>query len=92
MENLIYDNTPGEEEIADNVKYIYSEAYGLAGTDTFKLYLPGTPVSELTEEEYFWVRWANGHDGQEDTEEKLTIQVIVNEAEEYAMYAEVYDR
>lgn len=46
MEDLTYENTPGEEEIADNMKYIYDEAYGLAGCDTFKVYLPGTRAYE----------------------------------------------
>ena len=26
------------------VKYIYTDVYGLEGTDTFKVYLPGAPV------------------------------------------------
>ena len=56
MENLTYEETPGKEEIADGVKYIYTDVYGLEGTDTFKVYLPGAPVSDLSEEEYFWVR------------------------------------
>ena len=29
MENLTYDETPGKEEIADGVKYIYTDVYGL---------------------------------------------------------------
>ena len=37
MENLTYDETPGKEEIADGVKYIYTDVYGLEGTDTFKV-------------------------------------------------------
>ena len=85
MEDLTYENTPGEEEIADNMKYIYDEAYGLAGCDTFKVYLPGTPVRDLTDEEYQWVRWANEGDGEDA--ETLAIQVIVNEKEEFAMYS-----
>lgn len=58
MENLTYDETPGKEEIADGVKYIYTDVYGLEGTDTFKVYLPGAPVRDLSEDVYFWVRWA----------------------------------
>lgn len=86
MENLTYEETPGKEEIADGVKYIYTDAYGLEGTDTFKVYLPGAPVSDLSEEEYFWVRTAN-ENGAEESQDTLTIPVIVNEKMEYGIYS-----
>ena len=86
MEDITYDETPGKEEIADGVKYIYDTVYGLEGTDTFKVYLPGTPVSDLSEEEYFWVRWAND-DSEDGTQDTLTIPVIVNEKMEYGIYS-----
>lgn len=89
MENLTYDETPGKEEITDGVKYIYTDVYGLEGTDTFKVYLPGAPVSDLSEEEYFWVRWAND-DSEEGTQDTLKIPVIVNEKMEYGIYS--YER
>lgn len=86
MENLTYEETPGKEEIADGVKYIYTDVYGLEGTDTFKVYLPGAPVSDLSEQEYFWVSSANENnvEGAQDT---LTIPVIVNEKMEYGIYS-----
>ena len=87
MEDLSYDETPGKEEIKDQVKYIYDKAYGLEGTETFKVFLPGAPVSALTEEEYSWVQWANEDAGSTELAEKLFITVIVNEPEEIAMYA-----
>ena len=86
MENLTYEETPGKEEIADGVKYIYTDVYGLEGTDTFKVYLPGAPVSDLSEEEYFWVRTAN-ENGAEGAQDTLTIPVIVNEKMEYGIYS-----
>lgn len=86
MENLTYDETPGKEEIADGVKYIYTDVYGLEGTDTFKVYLPGAPVRDLSEEEYFWVRTAN-ENGAEGAQDTLTIPVIVNEKMEYGIYS-----
>ena len=75
MENLTYEETPGKEEIADGVKYIYTDVYGLEGTDTFKVYLPGAPVSDLSEEEYFWVRTANenGAEESQDTRRFLSL-------------------
>ena len=86
MENLTYEETPGKEEIADGVKYIYTDVYGLEGTDTFKVYLPGAPVSDLSEEEYFWVRTAN-ENGAEESQDTLTIPVIMNEKMEYGIYS-----
>ena len=93
MADISYENTPGEEEIVDKVKYIYTDVYGLEGTDTFKVYLPGTPVSELTEEVYFWVQRANrraNDDSENQTEDKLTIPIIVNEEMQYGIYS--YER
>lgn len=93
MADISYENTPGEEEIVDNVKYIYTDVYGLEGTDTFKVYLTGTPVSELSEEVYFWVQSANhpaNDDSEDQTEDKLTIPIIVNEEMQYGIYS--YER
>ena len=30
-----------KKKLADGRKYIYTDVYGLEGTDTFKVYLPG---------------------------------------------------
>ena len=90
MVDISYANTPGEEEIVDNVKYIYTDVYGLDGTDTFKVYLPGAPVSELSEEVYFWVQSANhpaNDDSEDQTADKLTIPIIVNEEMQYGIYS-----
>ena len=64
--------------------YIYTDAYGLEGTDTFRIYLPGTSKERLTEEEWFWIAVGN------ESETELTMTVIVNEPNEYAMYS--FDR
>ena len=84
LSDIAYQNTVGETEIIDSVKYVYSEAQGLTGTDTFKIYLPGTPVSDLSAEVYSWVSMAN------DNDTELTIPIIVNEAEGFGIYS--YDR
>lgn len=84
LSDIAYQNTVGETEIIDSVKYVYSEAQGLTGTDTFKIYLPGTPVSDLSAEVYSWVSLAN------DNDTELTIPIIVNEAEGFGIYS--YDR
>ena len=81
LSDIAYQNTVGETEIIDSIKYVYSEAYGLTGTDTFKIYLPGTPVSALSAEVYSWVSIAN------DNDTELTLPIIVNEAEELGIYS-----
>ena len=84
LSDISYQDTVGDTEIIDGVYYIYTEAYGLEGTDTFRIYLPGTPRERLTEEEGFWIAVEN------ENETELTMTVIVNEPNEYAIYS--YDR
>ena len=70
------ENEFGREEIKDGIKYVYSDAYGLTGTDTFLVYLEGTPVSEISEEVYYWLSMAN------DSDTELTMVALVNEGQE----------
>ena len=44
----------GNEWIDDQVRYVASDPYGIAGGDEFILYFPGTPMSELTDEGRQW--------------------------------------
>ena len=64
--------------------YVYTDVYGLEGTDTFRIYLPGTPREKLTEDEWFWIAAGN------ESETELTMTVIVNEPNEYGIYS--YER
>ena len=52
LADISYKEPVGTEEIsnADQVKYIYTGSYCLGGTDTFTIYLPGTPMEEIAEE------------------------------------------
>ena len=84
LSDISYQDTVGDTEIIDGVYYIYTDAYGLEGTDTFRIYLPGTPREKLTEDEWFWIAAGN------ESETELTMTVIVNEPNEYAMYS--FDR
>jgi hypothetical protein len=83
--DISYENELDTEEIIDNIKYCYTDAYGLTGTTKFLVYVPGTPVSTFDEEIYFWIRWSVG----EDTD-KLERPVIVNVDQEEGIYS--YDR
>lgn len=84
LADITYKEVAGEEKINDNVRYIYTDAYCLGGNDTFKIYLPGTPVDELSEEVIIWLRTFG------DIEEELAITAIVDETNGYGMYS--FDR
>ena len=84
LTDITYEEVAGEEEIIDNVRYIYTDAYCLGGNDTFKIYLPGTPVDELSEEVIIWLRTFG------DIEDELEITAIVDEANRYGIYS--FDR
>ncbi|MDZ5575216.1 hypothetical protein U1295_04190 [Enterococcus cecorum] len=50
LENLQYEKPVGSSEIKDNVKYEYTEVYGISKNTRMAIYLPGTPISALPEE------------------------------------------
>lgn len=50
LENLQYEKPVGSSEIKDNVKYEYTEAYGISKNHRMAIYLPGTPISSMPEE------------------------------------------
>lgn len=49
VENLQYEKPVGSSEIKDNVKYEYTEVYGISKNTRMAIYLPGTPISALPE-------------------------------------------
>lgn len=79
--DISYNDEVGSEEIIDNVKYIYDEAYGLTGTETFLVYFPGTPVDIFSEEVMWWITYSVGD------EEVLQTPVIVNVDQEEGIYS-----
>ncbi len=46
---------PFGEELADGFRWVYSEAYGIHGSEDVYLYLPGAPLAELPESYRSWV-------------------------------------
>jgi hypothetical protein len=68
------DNTEGEESISDDIRYVYSSAYGVDSGSTFYLYLPGTAKTSLSEECQMWVS-----DNCYDENGNLSAYVIFNE-------------
>ena len=76
----------GEAEIRDGIRYVGATPYGLEGCDELILYLPGTPVSELTEDCMFWVHVFLGFEEPEYLPEEF--YVLYNVEEEYAFVGE----
>lgn len=56
ISQIEYENEVGTEEILDEILYVYSDAYGLAGAEEILIYLPGTPIEELPEDYMIWAR------------------------------------
>ncbi len=54
IEEMNYKKEEGKEEIKEGVRYIYSDAYGLADTENILIYLSGAPLEELPEEYRSW--------------------------------------
>jgi hypothetical protein len=82
LSDISYENEPDTEEIINQLRYRYSDAYGLTGTTKFLVYFPGTPVSTFDEEIYSWIQWSI-----EDGSDVLTRPVIVNVDQEEGIYS-----
>lgn len=81
LADISYDNPIGIERISDNILWIYTGSYCLGGTDTFIIYLPGTPIGEISEEIYSWIGGMNA------STTELTRMVIVDEINQYGIYS-----
>lgn len=55
--SLEYVREPGEEEIIDGMRHIYSIAYGLNGGEEFNIFLPGIKTDDLPESYRGWVHY-----------------------------------
>jgi len=78
LTDISYKDEPGTEEILDGMKYVNTEAYFMASGDAFRIYLPGMPIGEMSEELYMWVRDYN------QSESELTMIVIADGKNELA--------
>ena len=81
IESIEYVNEPGTEEIKDEMRYKYSEAYGLENAGRILFYLPGRPLDSFSEEERSWMNLylMNNYGG------KLPMVLLCNENEEQVM-------
>ncbi len=63
VESIEVANEPGTEAIIDDIKYIYSEPYGLDNAGEILFYEPGAPVERLPES---YINWMTIYDEFED--------------------------
>lgn len=81
LSDISYKEEPGTKETIDGMLYTYTDAYCLGDNDTFTVYLPGTPLSNLSESVKIWIEYYN----QSETE--LTMLIIVDEKNDYGIYS-----
>lgn len=79
IEKLSYKQPVGTEEIKDGILYVYSDVYGLNGTEELLVYLPGMPQEELPEEYKNWVNYYLTYEGDGKT---LSFVGLYNEKEQ----------
>ena len=91
IESLKCEKEEGEEEIIDEILYIYSYPYGLDDADKLYMYLPGKDTKDFSEELQMWLFLM-------DNEKELPFYALYNENPEcgfvgYQYEAEsVYDK
>ena len=77
----------GEEWIADQIRYIASEPYGLESGTSFLLYAPDTPVEELSEDFLSW--WPGRYVmGDEEPPATLSYYGLCNVETGYGFFAQ----
>lgn len=69
----------GEEEITDDTRYVYSDAYGIYDAKEILIYLPGAPLAELPAQFLGWVHY---NDLSSVTETELPFYGLYNVAAE----------
>ena len=87
--SLEFEEEPGKEELADDVRYIYSTAYGLDGGEEFYLYLPGAKLAQLPEE---YRRWVGYYDLESTAETELPFYGLYNINEENGFSSCEYEK
>jgi len=79
---MTYKQEVGTEEVAEGLRHIYSDAYGLQDTEDILLYLPGAPLGMLPEE---LLNWVGGYVSAE--EKNLPFYAMYNEVPKCGFYS-----
>lgn len=80
IKEINYENEVGTEEISDDTKYIYSEAYGLDQAEDLYIYRPGTSIDEFSDDLLIWLHI---YDRNETDVKTTTSYVFYNKTPEY---------
>ena len=86
LTSLELKEVPGTERVADGLKLISAEAYGISGGDEFMLYSPGSPSAGLPEEFLEWVRMASAW---EEPPETLPFWGLYNLGEQAGFFTDI---
>ncbi len=78
ISEIHFEEEVDKKEIKDEIRYCYTDAYGLDGAERILIYMPGAPIAELPEEFRRWVKIGSGEKG-----ERLTFYGLYNEAQGY---------
>ena len=54
VDSLTLDDETGKESIDDDMRFVTTDPYGISEGDELLVYLPGTPVSVLNEDQRMW--------------------------------------
>lgn len=86
LTSLALKEEPGTERIVDGLKLVSAEAYGISGSDEFRLYSPGSPSAGLPEEFLEWVRMASAW---EEPPETLPFWGLYNLGEQAGFFTDI---
>lgn len=78
IQDMELEREVGETEIKDEIRYVYSEPYGLDGTDYVVFYLEGAPLSECPEKLRQWMGY---YDPTGTEETRLAMTGLYNETQ-----------
>ena len=84
IESLKCEKEEGEEEIIDEILYIYSYPYGMDDADKLYMYLPGKDTKDFSEELQMWLFLT-------DDEKELPFYALYNENPEYGFVGYQYE-
>lgn len=76
---------PGKEWIEEEIRYVASDPFGIAGGETFFLYTPETPLEGLSEEFLSW--WPDNYRRETDALQTLACYGLRNQETEQGFFA-----
>ncbi|MCI8326647.1 MAG: DUF1311 domain-containing protein [Lachnospiraceae bacterium] len=85
IEKLDYEKEVNTEEIIDDRRFIYSNAYGLDDAKELFIYLPGAPLAEFSEEFKSWIKTYSDSFAEETN---LPFYALHNKVHDYGFYSQ----